>query len=91
MGMLSPNKILIKSVHRVPSKIKIKKKLMGFDDVRNLTSQVLKFNKIIPLKPQTIEDFMDKTAQYLSNVEMKGRSLIRIKSVRLYKDRFNLL
>jgi spore coat polysaccharide biosynthesis predicted glycosyltransferase SpsG len=62
---------------------------MTTDDVRTLTTQVLRFNNIIPLKQQTIEDFIDKTSNYLKKVESKSTNLIRIKSVRLYKDRFN--
>ena len=88
MGMQGPKRILIKSVQKAPSKIKIKKKLMDSDDVRILSSQFLQFNKIIPLKPQTIQDFMEKTSEFFKRSEPKRTSLIRIKSVRLYKDRF---
>ena len=82
-------KITIKSVTKAPPKIKIRKRLMSGEDVRSLTTQVMRFNNIIPLKPQTIPAFMDKTSDYLRKVETKSTNLIRIKSVRLYRDRFN--
>lgn len=60
---------------------------MSSDDIRHLTTEVLKFNKIIPLKPTTIDDLMDKTSSYLKKIETTATSgLIKIKSIKLFKD-----
>lgn len=79
-------KIKIKAVKRAPSKIVIRRKLLSASDIKVLTQNILKLNSFSPLQQNTIQDFFDKSNEYMRRLQPNKNTLIKIKNIKLYRN-----
>jgi hypothetical protein len=83
---MQDTKIIIKAKRKPSPSIKIRRRFLSVNDIKSLTQNVLRLNDFAPLQQSTIQDFFDKTNQYLKKVEPNKNPLIKIKRVKLYKS-----